>query len=444
MIGRSLGLGCLLVASAACSSSQRAAAPPPKLLAVSLPDVSPMEPSVQRQLREAHSLLTARQGDPKTPLADLGRAYGDMGNLLLAAEYADGAEPCYLNAQLLAPDDIRWPYYLGHIYRTRGAPAKATESFERALKLRPNDVATLVWLGRVYLDQGRPEEAGPLFDRAISQQPQSVAALVGRGRAALAQRHYARAVDDLERALVIDPRASMARYPLALAYRGVGDLERAETQLRQRGEVEVGPTDPLMQELTALLQSAVSYENRGVRALEVRDWTTAAMLFRKGLELSPDSPSLHHKLGTALSLGGDTRAAAEEFQAALRSDATYPQAHYSLGVLLAANGRFPDAIEQFSAAVRYDPTYVEARIQLAEALRRTGRPDAALPHFARAIAVDPRSPGARMGYALALAALRRFPEAQEQLTEGMRLHPGRPEFAQALDRLRMATVQSQD
>jgi tetratricopeptide (TPR) repeat protein len=441
---RSLALACLVAVSATCSAPQRAAAPPPKLLSVSLPDLSPMEPSVQRQMREAHSLLTAKREDPSTPPAELGRAYGDMGNLLLAAEYADAAEPCYLNAQLLVQDDIRWPYYLGHIYRTRGEPARAAESFERALKLRPNDVATLVWLGRVYLDQGRPEDAGPLFDRAISQQPQSVAALVGRGRTALAQRQFARAVDDLERALAIDPRASMARYPLALAYRGMGDVERAEAQLRQRGEVEVGPTDPLIQELSALLHSAVSYENRGVRALDGRDWATAATLFRRGLELSPDSPSLHHKLGTALSLGGDTRGAAEEFQAALRSNAAYPQAHFSLGVLLAASGRLPDAIERFAAAVRYDPNYVEARIQLAEALRRTGRPDAALPHYARAIAVDPRSPAARMGYALALAMLRRFPEAQEQLTEGMRLHPGRPEFAQALDRLRMATVQSQD
>jgi len=28
----------------------------------------------------------------------------------LAAEHADAAEPCYLNAQTLAPGDLRWPY----------------------------------------------------------------------------------------------------------------------------------------------------------------------------------------------------------------------------------------------------------------------------------------------------------------------------------------------
>ena len=48
-----------------------------------------------------------------------------MGNVLMAARYAEAPEPFYLNAQALAPDDGRWPYYLGHLYTTQGA-------FERA------------------------------------------------------------------------------------------------------------------------------------------------------------------------------------------------------------------------------------------------------------------------------------------------------------------------
>ena len=51
-------------------------------------------------------------------------------------------------------------------------------------------------------------------------------------------------------------------------------------------------------------------------------------------------------------------------------------------------------------------------------------------------AIDARAPDARMGYASSLAALRRFDDAREQLNEGMKLFPERPEFAQALDRLR--------
>jgi hypothetical protein len=37
---------------------------------------------------------------------------------------------------------------------------------------------------------------------------------------------------------------------------------------------------------------------------------------------------------------------------------------------------------------------------------------------------------------MALIRLQRFAEARERLTEGMKLHPERPEFAQALERLK--------
>jgi tetratricopeptide (TPR) repeat protein len=393
-----------------------------------------MEKPVQFQMRDAQASVTTA-----APGIELAHAYGALGNLLLAAEYIDAAEGCYLSAQALAPAEARWPYYLGHVYKTRGDLAGAVRSFERALALQPDDVATLVWLGQVRLDQGRPEEAETLFARAAARQPGAVAALVGQGRAALARREFARAADILEQALSIDARASMAHYPLALAYRGMGNLERAEAHLRQRGGVDIGPPDPLMQELTGLLHSAVAYENSGIRALDGGDWASAAAAFRKGLEIAPDSPSLHHRLGTALSLSGDTQGAFEHFQEAVRRSPGYAPAQYSLGVLLASAGRQAEAIDRFSAAVRDDPGYVEARLQLAELLQRTGRPDASLTHYAQVIASDPRAAAARFGYAMALIRLKRFAEARERLSEGMTLHPERPEFGQALERLKTVT-----
>ena len=393
-----------------------------------------MEKSVQIQLRDAQASLTTAP-----PGIELSHAYGALGNLLLAAEYIDAAEVCYLKAQALAPAESQWPYYLGHVYRTRGELAAAAQSFERAVALSPDEVATLVWLGQVRLEQGRPEEAEPLFAKAAARQPRAVAALVGQGRAALARREFARAADILEQALSIDARASMVHYALALAYRGMGNIERAEAHLRQRGGVEIGPPDPLMQELTGLLHSAVAYENSGIRALDGGDWASAAVAFRKGLELAPDSASLHHRLGTALSLSGDTQGAFAQFQEAVRRSPDYAPAQYSLGVLLASAGRQAEAIERFSAAVRHDPGYVEARLQLAELLQRTGRPGASLPHYAQVIASDPRAAAARFGYAMALIRLKRFAEARERLTEGMKLHPERPEFAQALERLKIFT-----
>src|SRR3984893_14939695 len=119
---------------------------------VSLPDLSRMERPVQEQMHEAYSSLLSKRENPATPAIDLGHAYGELGNLLLAAEYLDAAEACYADAQALDPAERRWPYYLGHVYETRGDLAGAARSFERALELHPADEATLVWLGVTYLD----------------------------------------------------------------------------------------------------------------------------------------------------------------------------------------------------------------------------------------------------------------------------------------------------
>lgn len=400
-----------------------------------LPDLTGMETSVRQQIDERAQTLMSKMGNASTPPLELAEAYGEVGNLLLAADYLESAEPYYLHAQALAPNDMRWPYLLGHVYMSRSEGGKAIASFERARRLQPNDVATLVWLGNVYLDQGQAEAAEGSFAQALSLQPKIVAALFGSGRAALARREYARAVDRFEQALAADPRASMVHYPLGLAYRGLGETAKAEAHLRQTGGVEVGPPDPLMVGLRGLLHGSVAEEEQGMRALDTGDFKAAAEHFRKGVELAPDNPSLHHKLGTALSLLSDTTGAFAQFEEAVRLSPGFSQAHYSLGVLLATGGKYQEAADRFSTAIRYEPNYVDARLRLGEMLQRLGRPDQALAQYTSVIAIDPRVADARLGAAMALVQMRRYDDARQRLIAGASLFPDRREFPDALARL---------
>jgi tetratricopeptide (TPR) repeat protein len=297
------------------------------------------------------------------------------------------------------------------------------------------DVATLVWLGKVYVDRGQPDSAEPLFAQALSIQPRMVAALFGLGRTALARRDYTRVVEYLEQVLSLDARASAAHYPLALAYRELGESTKADAHLRQRGTVEIGPPDPLMAEVRGLLRTAGAEEERGMRALENRDYKSAADHFRQGLELAPDNPSLQHKLGTALWQMGDTRGAIDAFEQTLRRAPNYAEAHYSLAVIAASNGRMTEATRHLTAAVKDEPSYVEARLLLGQILGGTGQYDQAAAQYRKVMEIDPRVPDARFGYAGALVGLRRFDEARAVLTEGARLFPDQSRFAEALARL---------
>ncbi len=361
----------------------------------------------------------------------------------------DAAEPAYLNAQDLTPDDPRWPYFLAHLYKSRGETAKALAAFTRALDLRPNDAATLIWLGRLYLDQGQTDQAEPLFERARAVQPRSVAVLAGLGQAALARRDFPRAVSVLEEALTIDPKAASIHSTLALAYRGLGNTQKAEAHLGQWRNTEILVPDPLRQELDQALQSGLSFELRGVRALDKRDFKAAADFFKQGVALTPGNTmlgrSLRHKLGTTLYLSGDVRGAVQLFEETVRlapsdgPDATAANAHYSLGVLMASAGRQQEAIEHLGAAVHFNPNYPAALQALGDALRRNGQTAASMAQYAELLKINPRAADARFGYAMALVRERRYREARDWLEEAVRFHPDRSDLKHASARLMAAS-----
>jgi tetratricopeptide (TPR) repeat protein len=446
-VGTLAATGLCAILNGGCTSRPGAAPTPPEAAAtitppegrglrpVTLPEFSRLNESARQQLQTRYASLTSGIANPRTPATELGAAYGEMGKLLQAATFFDAAEACYVNAETLAPTDRRWPYYLGHLYKVKGPLDNSVASFERALQMQPDDVANLVWLGDAYLAQGRADAAEPVFARALSLEPKSAAALFGAGRAALAKKNFALAVRQLEDALALDPRATAIHYPLAMAYRGRGDLGRAEDHLAKRGDVDTRPTDPLMRELDDLLESAEAYNVRGGRALEVGNWPLAADYFRKGLELAPADPSLRHRLGTALFQMGDARGAEEQFAQVVRTSPDFARAQFSLGVLLAGTHRHAEAIERFSAVLKIDPGYAQARVQLAGVLSRTGRAAEAVDHYKRVLEVEPANSDAQLGYGMTLIRLHRYPEAREQLTEGMKSHPEQPLFSHALARV---------
>jgi len=432
----------LLLALVAGACSSKPEPPPPAkqaptytLRKITLPDLARAAPSVQQQLRDMYASLQTKVDAPNTPTDQLALAYGQMGMLLMAAEYREEAEAALLDAQTFNPRDPRWPYYLAHLYKTKGDAPKSAAAFARALELKPDDVPTLVWLGDARLDEGKPDQAEPLFAKAAALQPTSVAAQYGVGRAALAKQDYTGAVSSLEKALALDPRATIIHYPLGMAYRGAGDQAKAQAHLAQRGTLAIEPDDPLMKQLDALLHSAIGYEVSGADALDHGDWKAAADSFRKGIEVAPKEASLHHKLGTALALQGDGRGAIEEFERAIALDPTFAKAHYSLGLILAATGQTPAAIQHFQAALKSQPGYVEARLQLAHTLRRSGQPEASLPHYAQIVKEDARVPEARFGYAAALIRLKRYSEARDYLAEAITIYPNELSFANAEARL---------
>jgi len=425
-----VGVACVVMTMACARHDVRQAVPD-----VPLPDISRAAPDVQAQLREQHAVMTRVVEQPSSSPAERAAAYGDMGKLFVATELYEAAERCFASARQLAPGDMRWPYYLAHVARLANDPARAAGFFEQTLALQPDHVPSLVWLAEMRLAQSRPADAKPLLLKAQSLAPREAAALYGLGRVALEEHDFAGAVRQLEAALALVPSASRVQYPLAMAYRGLGNPQQAEAHLRLRGEADLPPADGLMGEIGGLLKNAAAYETRGGQAIDDKRWPDAVRELRQAIAVAPNNGFTRLNLGTALYMTGDANGALEQYQAAVRLRPDLAKAHFAIGVLKETAGDDAAALDAFGAAVRADPASSEAQLSLADALRRTGRVEESLPHYADVLRANPSASQASFGYAMGLVRLKRYAEARDRLAEAARAYPDQPGFAHALARL---------
>ena len=107
-----VGLGAL----GALGGRQLAWAAEVELLDLDQPDLGQLEPATQERLREARSRLDEALTSVEESPADLGLAFGALGQLYYVYDLTDLSKICFLNAQTLLPSDHRWPHYLGVIH----------------------------------------------------------------------------------------------------------------------------------------------------------------------------------------------------------------------------------------------------------------------------------------------------------------------------------------
>jgi len=420
----------------ACTSPPATPTPSrPPLKSVALPDLANAAEAVQSQIRARYAALTTAIDTPDTSSQALADAYGEMGKLFIATEYYDAAQACLENASALASSDMRWPYYLGHVFRLKNDPASAARAFERTLAIKSDDVPTLVWLAEMHLTLNAPQAAEAPLAKARALQPDAAAVSYGLGRVALAKQNYAEAVSDLERALAAAPRATRIHYPLAMAYRGMGSKDKADAHLRQRGDGELTPSDPLMSEITDLLQNASAFEARGSKALEDKQWSEAVAQLSKAVALAPNNASTRLNLGTAYYMQGDAERAIGQYREAIRLSPSFARAHFVLGLLLETRSDDRGAIDEFTSTIAADPKNLDARFSLANALRRNGRIEESLTHYDEILRADPSVSQASFGYAMGLVRLGRYREARDRLDAAVKAFPDQPGLAHALARV---------
>jgi tetratricopeptide (TPR) repeat protein len=251
---------------------------------------------------------------------------GRLLELLVGYLVADGrpGEALEVTQAALAehPEEARFHELRGVALRGAGNPGAAREALQRSLELEPERATALAELAALTAEQGDREAALALYDRAALADP-SQAAYPWAAIRLLATGHD---TAELERRL----EALMARHGTHAAAANLlaqrlltRDSERALELARRSVRFGGGPD---------------ALDTLGRIELEQGDAASAVETLGLSLELRPDSPSTHYRLGLAWAATGDEERAREALNSALISEA-FPEREAAQAALARLDAR---------------------------------------------------------------------------------------------------------
>ncbi len=407
-----VGSTAAILCSLACSPTD----PKPPLATFELPnpDLSTIDPAVREQLEKKSGDVAGLLEDDAAPSSQLAESVGELGNLYHSYNLLSVAEECYREASARAPDDPRWPYYLGFLAQIRGRWVESVEHFERVLTLDPEDPPALLRLAEVRLETGDSERARELYERAGAQEPAGAAASAGLARIAAEAGEHGAAVLHLEQALARQPEATSLHHRLATAYRALGDTEAERSHRDLAGTARVGFPDPLIARLDRQgVGSGRSLVRGGVALAEGR-LDAAIAEYRRAVRQDPGDLSARLNLGLVLAQQGDPEAETH-LREAVALGPRNAVAHHALGRVLSARSEAPEARRLFLRALELDPAYEAAHYHLGELEATEGRHQEAVAAFTSALEINSQSSPPRLGRALSLLALERPAQAADDL-----------------------------
>jgi serine/threonine protein kinase/tetratricopeptide (TPR) repeat protein len=178
--------------------------------------------------------------------------------------------------------------------------------------------------------------------------------------------------------------------------------EGDETPGRTLTQTDSAPRGSLVQQP----QTAAEFYENGTYFLSIRSYDAAVRDLRRAVELQPDFPEAHNRLGRALLFKGQFGDAAGEFRKAVEQrGGDYPTAQYNLGFALQQQGERDGAVEAYTAAMKSkDGNYPDALYQIGVVRYEQGRWAESADAFRRTIEQNGgRDPEAfyRLGVALA-------------------------------------------
>lgn len=219
------------------------------------------------------------------------------------------------------------------------------------------------------------------FQQLLKADKLSKEALYYRGNFALyALGETDRAIDLYQRALKIDPDFVLARYDLAVTYRGMGEVDKAIAEYEK--VLKINPRFP-----EALSNLGGQYFRKG-------DVKQAVAHFQKAIKVYPNFIQALSNLGAALNKQGNPKQALPHLKKALALDPEFAVAYFNLGNAYFAVGELDKAETAFNNAVEKGVDFLSLHWKLHEIHLKKGRRSQAIDELNLILQIDPEHPEA--------------------------------------------------
>ena len=219
-------------------------------------------------------------------MADLPRAYYNLGTAHQAAGRSVDAIAAYRQALSLSPDYVDAYHNLAVIYREQGQFSRAVATLREALSRRPEDPATLTRLGGLYAEQDSLAQAQTLYRSTLRA----------------------------------DSTYVEARYDMVRLY-----LRQGKATAAQQSALVILADNPNDPDRHALLAYVYEHNAQGERYGKGYRATDAIRAYETAARMAPDDAGLYYNMGVIHGRQGHWTQALSAFHAALAIDSTHAE-----------------------------------------------------------------------------------------------------------------------
>lgn len=315
--------------------------------------------------------------------------------------------------------------------QARGDSAAAIAKYQSILKISPRLGAAYNNLGLLYFQQRDFQQAADILEKGLKVDPKmaSASALLGISLYELGK--YSDARPRLEAALRSNPKDDNAELFLANDLIKLGEPEAATKHLQNLsrskprdqeiwyllGKTYMQLSEEALSKMNAIdPNSVLAHEMSGEIMESMKNYDGAILEYKKAVEMAPQQPGTHYKLGSAYWYLGEWDAAIKEFQSELANDPRNCEAQGQIGdILIAQRMNFEEGLAAVDKALALCPNQTQARIDRGRALLKLNRNEEGVKDLQVAEKATPDDPTIHFFLAQGYRALGRAQDSQAEM-----------------------------